>query len=136
MGNEPTQHAEDAGTQSDPLTGRIIGAAIEVHRSLGPGLLEAAYEECLAWELQQAGIAFRRQVALPVHYKGVRLDAGYRLDLLIEDRLIVELKSVNAILPVHEAQLLTYVKLSGVKTGLIINFHTALLRNGIIRRVL
>jgi GxxExxY protein len=113
----------------------VIGAAIEVHRHLGPGLLESAYEECLCWELKQAGLAVRRQVPLPVLYKEVKLDVGYRLDLVVEDRLIVELKTVESLLPIHEAQLLTYLKLSGLKTGLLLNFNSAVLKNGIKRLV-
>ncbi len=122
-------------TQRDSLTEKVIGAAIEVHRHLGPGLLESAYEECLCWELTQAGLAVRRQVPLPVVYKEVRLDVGYRLDVVVESRLILELKTVERLLPVHEAQLLTYLKLSEVKTGLLLNFNSALLRDGIKRMV-
>jgi GxxExxY protein len=108
--------------ERDPLTSRVIGAAIEVHRHLGPGLLESAYEECLCWELGEAGLAARRQVPLPVVYKGVRLDLGYRFDVVVEDRLLLELKSVDKLLPIHEAQLLTYLRLSELKTGLLLNF--------------
>jgi len=118
------------------LTGEVIGAAIEVHKTLGPGLLESAYEECLCFELQQKKILFERQKPLPVEYKQVKLDCGYRLDLLIPDRLIIELKACDAILPIHEAQLLTYLKLTGIKTGLLINFNVALLKEGIKRLVL
>jgi GxxExxY protein len=120
----------------DPLTERVIGAAIEVHRHLGPGLLESAYEECLFWELGQAGLKTLRQVPLPVVYKEVKLDIGYRLDLVVQDKLIVELKTVEKLLPIHEAQLLTYLKLSGMKTGLLLNFHSAVLRDGMQRMVL
>jgi GxxExxY protein len=123
-------------TLRDPLTERIIGAAIEVHRVLGPGLLESAYEECLAWELAQGGLAVERQVPLPVVYKEVKLDAGFRLDLLVEKQVIVELKTVERLLPVHEAQLLTYLRLSGLRTGLIPNFFAAVLKHGIKRMVL
>lgn len=122
--------------ERDPLTGKVIGAAIEVHRHLRPGLLESAYEECLCWELAQAGIALRRQVPLPVVYKGVKLDLGYRLDVVVEDGLILELKTVDALLPVHEAQLLTYLRLSGLRTGLLLNFHAPVLRDGTVRMVL
>ncbi len=118
------------------MTEKVIGAAIEVHRHLGPGLLESAYEECLCWELNQAGIAVRREVPLPVVYKEVKLDVGYRLDVVVESRLIVELKTVERLLPIHEAQLLTYLKLGGIKTGLLLNFHTAVLKDGIKRMVL
>lgn len=107
-----------------------------MHRHLGPGLLESAYEECLFWELGQAGLKTQRQVPLPVVYKEVQLDLGYRLDLVVEDELIVELKTVEKLLPIHEAQLLTYLKLSGMKTGLLLNFHSAVLRDGMKRMVL
>jgi GxxExxY protein len=120
----------------DPLTSQVIGLAIEVHRGLGPGLLESAYEECLCFELKEHGLAFRRQVALPVVYKSVKLDCGYRLDMVIEDNLIVELKTVERLLPVHDAQLLTYLKLSGVRTGLLMNFNVPVLKDGIRRLVL
>ena len=119
----------------DPLTDTVIGLAIEVHRGLGPGLLESAYEECLCYELEQKGIAFRRQVALPVTYKSVKLDCGYRMDIAVDDRLVLELKTVERLLPVHEAQLLTYLKLSGMRTGLLLNFNVPVLRNGIKRLV-
>jgi GxxExxY protein len=122
--------------ENDPLTQQIIGFAIEVHRQLGPGLLESAYEECLCYELHQAAIAFRRQVPLPVVYKAVRLDCGYRMDLVIRDKVIVELKTVERLLPVHEAQLLTYLKLSGIPTGLLLNFSSAVLKDGLRRLVL
>jgi GxxExxY protein len=118
------------------LTEQVIGAAIEVHRTLGPGLLESAYEECLCHELHLRRMAFVRQVPLPVQYKGVNLDCGYRIDLLIEDKLILELKTLEHVLPVHEAQLLTYLKLSGKRVGLILNFNVAtLVRGGIVRKV-
>jgi GxxExxY protein len=118
------------------LSRRVLGAAIEVHRAFGPGLLESAYEECLCHELALGGIAFQRQVELPVQYKGVLLDCGYRLDIVVEDRLIVELKAVEELMPVHHAQLLTYLKLTGKRVGLLINFNVELLKDGIIRRVL
>ena len=121
---------------NDPLTERIIGFAIEVHRHLGPGLLESAYEECLCYELQQSGLMFRRQVPLPVIYKAVRLDCGYRIDVVVEKRVILELKTVERLVPVHDAQLLTYLKLSGLKTGLLLNFNAPVLREGIRRFVL
>ena len=120
----------------DALTSRVIGLAMEVHRALGPGLLESAYEECLCYELASHGIRFDRQVPLPVVYKSVRLDCAYRLDLAIEDMLVAELKTVDRILPVHEAQLLTYLRLSGRTTGLILNFHVPVLKDGIRRLVL
>jgi GxxExxY protein len=119
------------------LTEQIIGAAIEVHRTLGPGLLESAYEECLCHEFKLRGLKFQRQVALPVQYKDVKLDCGYRLDLVIEDSVVLELKCVEHTLPVHEAQLLTYLKLTGKRVGLIINFNVAVLvRGGILRKIL
>ena len=118
------------------MTEQVIGAAIEVHRGLGPGLLESAYEACLCYELGQRGLAFQRQVALPVVYKTVQLDCGYRIDLLVQERLIVELKTVEHLLPIHEAQLLTYMKLRGISTGLLLNFNVPLLKNGIKRLVL
>ena len=117
------------------ISGKIIGAAIEVHRYLGPGLLESAYEECLCRELELRGINFERQVPLPLNYKGLKLDCGYRLDLLVEDKVIVELKTVEAIAPIHEAQMLTYLKLRDVQLGLIINFNARLLVEGIRRLV-
>jgi GxxExxY protein len=119
--------------QNDPLTERIIGFAIEVHRHLGPGLLESAYEECLCHELSQDGLMFQRQMPLPVIYKSVRLDCGYRLDIVVENSVVIELKSVERLMPIHEAQLITYLKLSGVPTGLLLNFNTPVLREGIRR---
>lgn len=122
--------------ENDVLTERIIGFAIEVHRQLGPGLLESAYEECLCYELAQSGLQFRRQVPLPVIYKAVRLDCGYRLDLVVEEEVILELKTVERLMPIHEAQILTYLKLSGLHTGLLLNFNSALLKDGMRRIVL
>lgn len=115
------------------LTEQVIGAAIEVHRLLGPGLLESAYEECLAHELSLRKLAFERQKPLPVQYKGVRLDCGYRLDLVVEDRLVLELKAVEHLLPIHHAQVLTYLRLSGIKYGLLMNFHVPVLIEGLRR---
>jgi GxxExxY protein len=120
----------------DKLSNRVIGCAIEVHKNLGPGLLESTYRRCLAYELSQAGIAFETESPLPVDYKGVKLDCGYRLDLVVDGKLIVELKSVDELLPVHKAQLLTYLKLSGIEVGLLINFNVRYLRNGIQRLVM
>jgi GxxExxY protein len=118
------------------LTEQVIGAAIEVHRALGPGLLESAYEECLCHELHLRGLSFRRQVPLPVEFKGIHLDCGYRMDIVVEDLVVLELKCVEHVLPVHEAQLLTYLKMTGKRVGLIVNFHvSALVRGGIIRKV-
>ncbi len=121
--------------QDENLTETIIGAAIEVHRELGPGLLESAYEECLCVELNNRGMLLARQVALPVLYKGIKLDCGYRLDIVVENRVLIELKSIESILPIHKAQLLTYLKLSGLKVGLLLNFNVAVLKNGILRLV-
>jgi len=121
----------------EELTEKIIGAAIEAHRVLGPGLLESAYEECLCREFNLWGIAFQRQVPLPVEYKGVKLDCEYRLDLIVQDAVVLELKCVEHTLPVHEAQLLTNLKLTGKHVGIIINFNVAtLVRGGIVRKVL
>jgi GxxExxY protein len=120
----------------DPRTSPIIGAAIEVHRNLGPGLLESAYEECLCHELQLRGLDFKRQVPLPLLYKGLRLDCGYKIDLIVRDEVILELKAIEKLLPIHEAQLLTYLRLTGRRVGLLINFNVPLLTQGIVRRVL
>ena len=122
--------------EKDPLTREIIGAAIEVHKALGPGLLESAYEACLAAELEDRGLRFQAQVPLPVLFKGRSIEAGYRMDLVVKGRVIVELKAIEKLLPIHEAQLLTYLKLSGLSTGLILNFNTPYLRDGIVRKVL
>ena len=118
------------------LTQTIIGAAIEVHRALGLGLLESAYEECLCKELTLQKISFERQRPLPLEYKGVKLECGYRLDLLVEDTVVLEVKAVDAIISIHEAQLLTYMKLGGWKVGLLINFNVPVLKQGIKRLVL
>ena len=120
----------------EELTEQLIGAAIEVHRELGPGLLESAYEECLCHELHLRNIPFARQVAVPVKYKGISLDCGYQLDLLVADSVIVELKCVDKLLPIHSAQLLTYLKLTGKRVGLILNFQVPVLKEGIVRKVL
>ncbi len=116
-----------------PLTEKAIGCAIEVHRALGPGLLESAYQQCLARELKLNGISFQFEYPVPVEYKGIRLDCGYRIDILVDGQLILELKSVDAITGIHEAQLLTYMKLMGIRTGLLINFNSGKLVNGIKR---
>ena len=118
------------------LTGKVIGCAIEVHRNLGPGLLESVYEKCLSSELSASNIYHEIQKELPIKYKKTDLDCGYLIDLLIDDTLIVELKSVEKLLPIHEAQLLTYMKLANISTGLLINFNVALLKDGIKRFVL
>lgn len=121
--------------ENDPLSERIIGFAIDIHRQLGPGLLESAYEECLCFEIGQAGLAFERQKSVPVVYKFVRLDCAYRLDLVVENRLIIEVKSVERLIPIHEAQLITYLRLTGLPVGLLLNFNSDLLKNGIRRLV-
>ena len=118
------------------ITHEIIAAAIEVHRALGPGLVESVYEECLCRELTLRGISFERQRSLQIEFKGMRLDCGYRLDLLVEDQVVVEIKAIESLLPIHEAQRLTYLKLGGWKIGLLINFNVALLKQDIRRKVL
>ena len=120
----------------DGISSAIIGAAIEVHRILGPGLLESAYEECLCRELIERNFEVQRQKAVPVIYKETHLDCGYRLDILVNNLIIVELKSIDAIAPIHEAQILTYMRFSGIKTGLLINFNVTVLKNGLRRFVL
>lgn len=118
------------------ITEKIIAAAIEVHRALGPGLLESAYQACLAREFELSGIPFEREKPLLVQYRGISVDCGYRLDFIVEGKIVVELKAVDSLEGIHEAQLLTYLKLTGCKVGLLINFNVPLLRNGIVRRVL
>jgi GxxExxY protein len=118
------------------ITREIIGAAIEVHKQLGPGLLESAYEECLVFELKQKGYRVERQKPVPVMYKEIKLDYGYRIDVLVENKVLLELKSIEAIAPVHEAQILTYMKFSGIKIGLLMNFNVTVLKNGLKRFVL
>ena len=117
------------------ISSKIIGAAIEVHKQLGPGLLESTYETCLAYELKQLGLDVKQQIALPVVYKEVKLDAGYRIDLLIENKVIVEIKSVEALADIHTAQLLTYLKLKDLKLGLLINFNSVRVVDGLKRIV-
>jgi len=121
--------------REDEITSKVIGAGIEVHKVLGPGLLESAYEECLCYELSQIGLSFERQVDLPVIYKGVHLDCGYRMDLVVENSVIVEIKAVEQIIKIHEAQLLSYLKLYGKTVGLLLNFHSPILKNGLKRIV-
>jgi len=118
------------------LTHEIIGAAIEVHRGLGPGLLESSYRECLCRELELRGLPFVRERGLPLEYKGIKLDCGYRMDILVANRVVVEVKTVDALAPIHDAQLLTYLRLGGWNVGLLINFNVVLLKNGIHRRIL
>jgi GxxExxY protein len=119
----------------EDLSKKLIACAIEVHRYLGPGLLESAYEECLCHELSLQDIFFERQKALPLQYKGISLDCGYRMDIVAANKIILELKCVDKILPVHEAQLLTYLKLTNLKVGLIFNFHVSVMKNGIKRLI-
>ncbi len=122
-------------TKINALSRQVIGAAIDVHREIGPGLLESAYEECLCYELIQLGLNFKRQVEVPVLYKGVKLNCAYKLDIVVEGLLIIELKAVAKILPIHEAQLLTYLKLMDKRLGLLINFNVPVLKSGIRRIV-
>ena len=121
----------DGGTA---VTDIVIGAAIAVHRELGPGLLESTYEACLVYELAERGVAVERQKSLPVNYRGVRIDCGYRIDLLVGNEVVVELKAVEGVMPIHEAQMLTYLRLSGLHVGLLLNFNVLLMKDGI-RRV-
>lgn len=120
----------------DALSNEVIGCSIEVHRDLGPGLLESAYQQCLAHEFNTRGIAFQKEIQIPVHYKGVRLDCGFRADFIVEGQLILELKSIEKFTAVHQAQLLTYMKLCRCQTGLLMNFNVKHLRDGIKRFVL
>jgi GxxExxY protein len=131
--NTTTKNTKDTKKriEFDQLSNQVIGCAIEVHREIGPGLLESTYEQCLAYELKNNGFAFKVQHPLLVIYKNIRLDCGYRVDLLVENKLIIELKSVDAINKIHEAQILTYMKLAGIETGLLISFNVGLLKNGI-----
>jgi GxxExxY protein len=117
------------------LTGEVIGAAIEVHKALGPGLLESVYEECLSRELDLRDIPYERQKELPVEYKGAKLESGYRLDIVVANKVVIELKTCESLEPIHEAQLLTYLKLTGIKVGLLINFNVPVLKEGIKRLV-
>jgi GxxExxY protein len=122
--------------ETNEITQKIIGSAIEVHKNLGPGLLESAYEECLAFELIKAGLHFKRQQPTPVIYKDIKLDCGYRIDILVENMVVVELKVADEFCPVHTAQVLTYMKFSNMKIGLLINFNVTTLRNGIRRFII
>ncbi len=128
---EDTESAEEI--RRDPFTEKVIGCAIEVHRTLGPGLLESTYQKCLAYELNKAGISFELEQAMPITYKGVLLDCGYRVDVLVDNQLILELKAVEQIKGIHKAQLMTYMKLARIKTGLLINFNVTKLTDGIQR---
>jgi GxxExxY protein len=126
-------HRDTEAQRINRLTEKVIGACIDVHRVLGPGLLESAYEECVCYELSQARISFERQVPLPVVYKDVNLDCGYRMDIVVEDLVVLEIKAVERVIPVHEAQLLSYLKLAKKPIGLLLNFHVPLMKNGITR---
>jgi GxxExxY protein len=126
-------HRDTETQRLNQITEKVIGCGIEVHRALGPGLLESAYEHCLCYELSQAGLEFQRQVDLPVVYKSVKLDCGYRMDVVVENTLVLEIKAVERLVPVHEAQLLSYLKLAKKPIGLLLNFHAAVLKNGIKR---
>jgi GxxExxY protein len=131
-----TMNRRDAEAQrKDPISEAVIGFCIAIHRELGPGLLESGYRECLCYELSKAGLKFEREKPLPVRYDDLLLDCGYRLDVVIEQKLIVELKTVEALLPIHDAQLLTYLKLSGITSGLLINFNVPVLVHGVKRIV-
>jgi GxxExxY protein len=127
--------AAESRPVDNQLTEQIIGAAIEVHRTLGPGLLESAYEECMCYELKQLGLGFQRQLELPRRYKSVNLDCGFRMDLVVEGAVVVELKTISELLPIHSAQLLTYLKLSGKPVGLLVNFNVPVLKKGLKRIV-
>ena len=131
-----TKNTKGTKVDFDELSNRVIGCALEVHRVLGPGLLESTYTQCLAHELATADMPFRMEHPIAVDYKGVKLDCGYRIDLFVDDRIIIEVKSVDELLPVHKAQLLTYMKLAGVSIGLLMNFNVRYLKGGIKRMVL
>lgn len=126
---------ESIGVRINSITEKVIGCAIEVHRSIGPGLLESAYEECLCYELSQCGLSFERQVPLPVVYKAIKLDCGYILDIIVEELVILEVKAVERIMPIHEAQLLSYLRMLDKRVGLILNFHMSIMKNGVKRIV-
>jgi GxxExxY protein len=127
---------EEKRAELEKLDTIIVDAGLHVHRALGPGLLESAYEHCLSHELQFRGLSIGRQISQPIEYRGAKLDAGYRLDLVVENAIIVEVKAVDALTPIHQAQLLTYLKLSGCKIGFLMNFHVALFKHGLRRLVL
>ena len=141
--NQGTENRQDAKTPRKDLSDAeesiataVVDAAMKVHRTLGPGLLESVYEACLTYEINQRGFRVQNQVSLPIHYEGMEIQSGLRLDMLIENRVIVELKVVEKLLPVHEAQLLSYLKLAHKQVGFLLNFHVALMKNGITRRVI
>lgn len=132
-----TKHTKSTKEEKafDPLSGKVIGCAIEVHRNLDPGLLESAYQKCLAYELNQAGIKFEMEVPVPVNYKTVSLDCGYRIDVLVEETIVLELKAVDKLTGLHEAQLITYMKLANISIGLLLNFNEKTMKDGIKRYV-
>jgi len=136
LNDKPHQTGEGPARDVEAMARTLVDAGLKVHRALGPGLLESAYEHCLAHELHQRGLAVQRQVVLPIAYDGVTIDAGYRLDLLIENAIIVEVKSVDRLTPVHEAQMLTYLKLSARRIGFLMNFNVPLFKDGLRRFVL
>ena len=127
--------SQEEADELNRLSNEAIGAAIEVHRQLGPGLLESAYERCLIWELRQRGLSVETQVPVPIRYKDLLFDEGYRIDLLVEGKLVLELKSIDKLLPIHTAQVLTYLKMTGLKMALLLNFNIELMRSGIKRVV-
>jgi GxxExxY protein len=133
---EARRHGGGLVLIEEELREAIIGAAIEVHKELGPGLLESSYQRCLAREFDVRGIKYRQEVDLPLNYKGVVIDCAYRIDFVVEEKIVVELKSVEKLIPIHEAQLLTYLRLSKLRVGLLINFNSSVIRNSFIRRVL
>ena len=135
MDRQGRQERQEPSAEGDAAARVIVDAGLKVHRALGPGLLESAYEQCLAHELSLRGRIVRRQVPLPIHYEGLRLDAGYRLDIVVDDVVIDEVKSVEALSRLHEAQLITYLKLSGLKLGLLMNFNVPMFRDGVRRMV-
>ena len=136
MNHQEHQGHQEVPAAADAIARAVVNAGLQVHKALGPGLLESAYEHCLAYEIQTRGLSVRRQVALPIIYKDISLDAGYRLDLLVEDSVVVEIKAVDALTRVHEAQVLTYLKLSRRRIGLLMNFNVDLFKNGVKRLVL
>jgi GxxExxY protein len=139
QGREERQERQGRGEPSaslDRLVRSVVDAGLKVHRTLGPGLFESVYEQCLAFELQSRGVRFRRQAVLPIIYEGARLEAGFRLDILVDDKIVVEIKSVDALSRLHEAQVLTYLRLSGCSIGLLMNFNTVLFKQGVRRLVM
>jgi GxxExxY protein len=135
LDRQERQARQEPSAAADDVARQVIDAGLKVHRALGPGLLESAYEACLTHELASRGLAVRRQVSLPIEYEGLRLEVGYRLDLVVDDLVIIEVKAVESLLRLHEAQLITYLKLSGVKLGLLINFNVALFKQGVRRLI-